>query len=309
MAIYIVSSGQVRDGVSLTNTSMYVYDGGMANNTAVNEWGYLCVYGIANNTTVSYGDLDVYSGGTANNTTVNYDGYMTVFSGRTANGTTLNSSGFLNIYDGGSANSTTVNASGFLYVSDGGMVNNTSVNGDWVSSGGSSVFSAGYLCVSEGGTANNTTLNGYMTVSSKGTATGTTVDSASALTVSGGGTATATTVNSAGWLYVFSGGDCERHHGQSRWLSDCLRRRDGDCRIQSMARGEHLSRRRCSCDLSGTRCQDLLRKFRVGTPVQIRQFGKLRDHFRRIRHHSGRRDCGRDHGRCRRPDVCFQRRY
>ena len=81
--------------------------------------------GVANNTTVNNGGLYVSSGGTANNTTVNDFGYIYVSSGGTINSTTLNS-GYFDVSSGGTANNTTVN-NGRLIVS--GTANNTTVNG------------------------------------------------------------------------------------------------------------------------------------------------------------------------------------
>ena len=55
-----ISSGQISSRVNLSYDSMYVSNGGTANDTTVNTSGYMYVS----------------SGGTANDTTVNSDGRM-----------------------------------------------------------------------------------------------------------------------------------------------------------------------------------------------------------------------------------------
>ena len=87
MAEYDVTSGVTSTGIILNNDSMYVQEGGTANNTTVNDWGILYVSsgGVANSTTLSSGGwLRVFSGGVANSTTVNENSLLDVYSGATA---------------------------------------------------------------------------------------------------------------------------------------------------------------------------------------------------------------------------------
>ncbi|MBR2721141.1 MAG: AIDA repeat-containing protein, partial [Lentisphaeria bacterium] len=103
---------------------MYIYSGGVANNTTVNSRGsmYISSGGTANSTTVNYyGAMFISSGGVANSTTVNSGSYIDINSGGTANDTTVNSNGGMYIYNGGVANSTTVNSSGRMYIYSGGV--------------------------------------------------------------------------------------------------------------------------------------------------------------------------------------------
>ena len=143
---------------------MYIYSGGVANNTTVNSGGYMYISsgGTANSTTVNHGSMWIYSGGVANSTTVNYGGYMVIFSGGEANSTTVNDGGDMYIRSGGVANNTTVNSSGDVFISSGGEANSTTVN-----SGGNMYI--------YGGIANSTTVNygGVMSISSGGKHTGT----------------------------------------------------------------------------------------------------------------------------------------
>ena len=195
----LLSSAMTMEGKKLSGHSMYVMNGGVANSTTVNSYGYMYVSsgGVANSTNVnSGGSMLVRSGGVANLTNVNSVGFLFVSNGGVANKTTASGWGSMYVSNGGVANKTTVNSVGFLFVSNGGVANSTTVNSD------------GYLLVSSGGTANSTNVNsrGYLDISSGGVANSTAVNSYGRMCVSSGGVANSTTVNSRGSMYVFSGG-------------------------------------------------------------------------------------------------------
>ena len=96
MAEYIVDGGKTVDGINLNYDSMYVYDGGVVDETTVN-----CL-----------GEMGVYNGGSANKTTVNSDGMMYVYEGGVANETTVNSDGILCVSNGGKAVGVTIASGG-----------------------------------------------------------------------------------------------------------------------------------------------------------------------------------------------------
>ena len=108
---------------------MYIYDGGIAENTVLqgsatskyyNSWTYHYAEmylsgGSASNTTVSsYANLYISSGGIAENTIVNSSGFMYISSGGVADNATIYSAGSVCIYSGGIADN--------LYVLSGGRV-------------------------------------------------------------------------------------------------------------------------------------------------------------------------------------------
>ena len=216
----LVDSDMEMSGVVLQsggNNSMFVSEGGVANNTVVSSGGRLYVLsnGTAVNTMVSSGGgLTVSSGGTANSTTVDNGGHMVLDISGIANFTTVNYGGSVSIYDSGIANFTTVNYGGSVSIYDGGIVNYTTVGrGGCVCicfgiANSTTVNNGGYVDVSSGGIANYTTVNngGHVDVSSGGTANYTTVGRGGWLNVSSGGTANSTTVSSGVWLNVSSGG-------------------------------------------------------------------------------------------------------
>ena len=96
MAEYIVDGGKTVDGINLNYDSMYVYDGGVVDETTVN-----CL-----------GEMSVCNGGSANKTTVNSDGMMYVYEGGVANETTVNSDGILCVSNGGKAVGVTIASGG-----------------------------------------------------------------------------------------------------------------------------------------------------------------------------------------------------
>ena len=214
----LVSSGAVVDNAVIAsggNNSMFVYNGGVANFTALENrgWMYVSSMGVANSTTVNdYADLYVFDGGTAHSTTLNGYGTLVVSSGGVASdvtatsggiyvseGTvcsaTLNSGGVLNISSGGVAKSTTLNGYGNININGGGIASNTTVNG------------GGRAIVIGGGKADDTVVNsgGQITILGGGTANSTAINYGGSMKLSSG-TANFTTVNSGGWLVMESGG-------------------------------------------------------------------------------------------------------
>lgn len=135
----VYGNGIVNDISVMGN--LHVFSGGITSDTQVYTGGNLVISlgGIAHNTVVHNGTLNVFSGGIANKTTGN--GNWEIFSGGTANIAYINSGGNLIVSNGGSANEAIVNSSGSLIVSDGGIANTAIVN------------SYGNLIVSSGGTA------------------------------------------------------------------------------------------------------------------------------------------------------------
>ena len=201
MANYIVSSGQVSNGIILNNAeSMTVLESGVANSTTVN----------------SGGKLEIDSGGVAENTTLNSRGGMYVSDGGTANNTVVASRGSMYVSDGGTANSTVVSYGGNFYLSKGGTAADTSVS------------SGGRFTVLSGGTVSDIALNGRITVSSGGTATGIVVSDGALMdfTVApntliagtsggvafeiGNGLVSGYTVNTGDTLNISSGGAADR---------------------------------------------------------------------------------------------------
>ena len=198
------------NGVTLNGCSVTIHSGTVANGITTSGSNYVCMYvysgGIINDTAVviPYGGrtqkIELYSGAVANNTEVlgfagGEEGRI-VLSGGTANHTVLEHKygSAQMIVIGGTANETTVNC-GAVSVSSGGTANETTVNN-------------GAVSVSSGGTANGTTVNswGGMRVSNGGIANNTTVNTGGNMYVSSGGIANNTTVNSGGSVYVSNGG-------------------------------------------------------------------------------------------------------
>jgi len=104
MAIF-VSSGQVSSGIILNNDSMYVYSGG----TAVD-------------TTVENGVLNVSSGGAADFTRISANGGVNVYNGGAVRDTTVVSGGYLGIGGGGKVTGSLEIASGGVVSAYGGSI-------------------------------------------------------------------------------------------------------------------------------------------------------------------------------------------
>lgn len=130
--------GEVMSGMEIKsggNNSMYVNNGGVAEDTSVISRGYLYITsgGVANNTILTGGRQYVSSGATASETTVSSGGYLYVSNGGAIAATTVNSNGNVYLYEGAEAVNTEVNSCGALRVS-GGVVENTVIgkNGEMV---------------------------------------------------------------------------------------------------------------------------------------------------------------------------------
>ena len=242
---YEVSSGQTSSGISLTGESMYVFSGGVAKKTTINEGGNMHVDkdGSANDTVVNSsgsmsvagsayktvlngsgywmpGKMNVLDGGVANSTTVNSGGSMQVDKGGTADATIVSDCGSMHVFNGGVANSTTVNSGGSMYVDENGIVNSAIVNSggtlDIQKDGTATAIkeNGGYVNVADGANVAFVTnsfedlqlMNASATLHSGTTATSATVENIGKLHVFANGSADATTVNSGGNLYVSSGG-------------------------------------------------------------------------------------------------------
>ena len=139
MAQYDVTNGETSTGLDLKNgDTMYVSEGGTANNTTVGYQGNLTIQsgGVANNTTVGHqGNLTIQSGGVANNTTVGGLGYLTIESGGTAYNTTFAmgispriSDKYINIQSGSTLYNTTVERLSGFTIPNGVTANSITVN-------------------------------------------------------------------------------------------------------------------------------------------------------------------------------------
>ncbi|MBR2426822.1 MAG: AIDA repeat-containing protein, partial [Lentisphaeria bacterium] len=200
---------------------MTVHSNTIAENTTVNPVGTMYIYsgGVANSTTVNNGRM--YIGGVANSTTGNSGGSMYISSGGVANSTTVNSWCSMYISSGGVANSTTVNAYGSMYISSGGVANSTTLNyyGRMsISSGGTAsiVFNPwqGYVDSSAGAMVEylerdaNVYFGGWDKglVSKADTMNGLWISAGLSAIIYSDGVANSTTVNDRAHLYIYSGG-------------------------------------------------------------------------------------------------------
>ena len=102
----------------LNGASLVVEAGGSASGTVVNGLravGTINVLGIATNTSVGFGQMNVSAGGTAIDTSVfagTLGGVMNVSSGGTASGVSVGSRGTLNVSSGGTASGVSVGSGG-----------------------------------------------------------------------------------------------------------------------------------------------------------------------------------------------------
>ena len=198
-ARYDVSSGVTSTGITLSNDSMFVSSGGVANNTTVNN----------------YGSLTVYSCGTANSTTVNSKGSMTVFSDGNANSILVNKAGNVFVGDGGKINNAVLNAPThaeecFLTVSAGGY-------GADITNNGGSIFVYGSVCNVVNSGISNTRYGGDINVRSGGFAKNLIITGTGDLYVYSLGTAENVYVSSGGHLNA--GNDDWTHLTQEKWGS------------------------------------------------------------------------------------------
>ncbi|MBE6378814.1 MAG: hypothetical protein E7051_08370 [Lentisphaerae bacterium] len=232
----LVKQGKVLTGetiVSGANNSMFVYDGGTANETVINSSGrmYISSGGVANKTYLqeAYASMTIYSGGKANDTEIRKNGFINVSNGGFASNTTIcgennpsnTVAGGMFVYVGGSVEKTTLNDCGHLFVYSGAAAAETVVNsGGWlllwdktaqgVYGGGGTASNTvvnkdGYMRVCSGAFASNTTLWGDMTVS-VGSAADTKVNSNGIMNVYSNGLVEDTEVNNKGKMYVYRGG-------------------------------------------------------------------------------------------------------
>ena len=165
---YIVSSGQVSNGLVISEGDSLEVTGGVVNDTVMNEGdAYIYDGGKANATIVNghfdedredwyYGRLRVSAGGVANDTKLN-GGDLYVYEDGTANDTAVNAGGYFGVYDGGETNRAVVNAKGAFYVEDGGVANDTVVSGYYDEEYGD--WERGGVYVEGGGTANTISVN------------------------------------------------------------------------------------------------------------------------------------------------------
>ena len=191
MAVEFISSGIISSGLNITDNQIIILTGGSGDS--------LTVAGPS-------GELTVSSGGKATSTFINEGGKLIVEKDGTATVVNLSSGGFLNtsageITDITIAAGATVN--GFLINND--ITTTSIIDGAFKVSGASVQNTSAHIY--SGGTATNTTVknDGYLLVSSGGTALETIVDRAF-MGISSGGTATSTAVINEGLLLVSNGG-------------------------------------------------------------------------------------------------------
>ncbi|MBQ7177711.1 MAG: AIDA repeat-containing protein, partial [Victivallales bacterium] len=200
----VLSTGLHLEGEHLNRTSMYVFDSGIASNTFV-DYGVMEVWsgGLAIDTNDKM-ELRVLSGGTASNTTLTGNGYMHVYGGGYAQNITVNEGGYIWVEQGGTAYGVDwTPCIGGLDIDDGAQVTFVSnyvgvyvgMMGQILLSSGMQfdnlVLSTGDLYVFDGGVVNDTVLDedSYMEVWSGGVANSTIIENWGGVYVSGGGVA------------------------------------------------------------------------------------------------------------------------
>ena len=218
----LLSSAMTMTGKTLAGHSMYVMDGGAANETTVNS-GYIYVSngGTANSTVVnSGGTVYIYSGGTASDAAVNSRGLVYVCSGAAANGITVGSGGSIYVSDGatalirengGCADIADGASAIFIANSFSGLVLSSYTSSATLHSGttaNSTTVNSGYLYVYSGGVANSTVVSGGNIYVSGGDVYDIAVGGYGYLYVSDGGKVNSAALNS-GYIYIFSGGEAE----------------------------------------------------------------------------------------------------
>ena len=209
-----VYSGGEASGTQIFDGGMVNVSGGTVSGASVNLNGRLNAY--AGNVTGTIlnkeGRQYIRSGASATSTVANTDGREYVLSGGVADGTVLNSGGLQAVSGGGSASSTVINEGGSQFVYEGGNVSGTVIkNGGAirVDAGASALnialSSGGNLFTSTGATVTGTNHYGSFSVS-QNHASNVVLENGGLLAVTSGGTATDTTVNSAGRLRIDEGG-------------------------------------------------------------------------------------------------------
>ena len=226
----LASSAAEMTNMTLSSfASMFVMNGGVANETVVSGRLGVCNGGATNQTTMKGGSMHVYTGGVANQTTVS-EGSMYVYTGGVANSVNI-LGGYVRVFSGGTASiayspwqvNVVSNAGAVVsflgrdakvYYGDSCLLSKGDVfNGLTVSNGSALVYSGGVINETTvilghlyvfGGVANETTVNNGSIYVSGGVANATTLNGGY-LYVSTGGTANSTFV-SGGSMFVSSGG-------------------------------------------------------------------------------------------------------
>lgn len=209
------TAGSSTNVVVNDNGDMYVYEGGDATDTTVNNGGHLHVGepsyngGKTTNTTVNSGGLmDVYNKGNAHKTDV-AGGTMNIYSGGSAENNTVTNGGTININNGGST-TTTEASNGTVNVAAGGSATDNTIKGTGVmnvsgTATDTDISGSGIVNVYSGGTATNNTIKetGVMNVS--GTVTNTDISGSGIANINSGGKATDNTVKEQGVMNVETG--------------------------------------------------------------------------------------------------------
>lgn len=196
----------VQDGGMANQTTVndkglqVVLSGGNASDTTVNTGGGQSVKGQATGTVLNGGEQWVHSGGVASGTVINESGYQLVKEGSQAIGTVVNTGAqggpdaenSDGMFVSGTATDTTINANGRQVIAEGGI------------STGTVIYSGGDQSVH--GRVENTTLNGgYQYVHSDAAATDTVINNGGWQVVKSGAQVSDTTVNNSGKLSVAAG--------------------------------------------------------------------------------------------------------
>ena len=211
----VVYAGGVTHGTSVNGSlGQFVY-GGIAHDTVVNNGGLQVVQdgGASNNTILYKASLQEVRNATSNNTKVNDTASQVIWKDGVANNTILNDSGNQSLYDGGIANGTQVNDQGWQYLYE-GIAYDTTLNDqssqviDMDGSVERTVLNDEATQQINGGTASYTTLNknSVQDVTRDGTANHTTLNDNSIQNVTNGGTANDSLVNTGSKMILYYGG-------------------------------------------------------------------------------------------------------
>ncbi|EIQ9625226.1 autotransporter adhesin Ag43 [Escherichia coli] len=176
------ATGQLVAGMALSTTvnrngRQVIAGEGMAGETTIQAGGDQSVHGHALSTTLNGGNQYVHQGGVAQNTVINDGGWQVVKTGAVAENTTINQKGKLQVNAGGKATAVTQNTGGALVTGTAATVSGTNRAGHFSVADGKAdgvlLESGGRLDVLNGHTATDTRVDdgGTLAVLTGGTAT------------------------------------------------------------------------------------------------------------------------------------------
>ncbi|HGU0999305.1 TPA: autotransporter adhesin AIDA-I, partial [Escherichia coli] len=208
-----IYTGGETSATQIFNGGVVNLSGGVVSGTQVNQKGKLNIFtGNAVGTVLNQDGRQYIYSGVATSTVANNEGREYVLSGGVANNTILNSGSLQSVSSGGNAVATVINEGGAQFVYAGGSVTGTAIkNGGLIRVDSDakaldiSLGSGGNLITSTGATITGTNRYGVFSVS-QNIASNVVLENGGLLAVTSGGTATDTTVNSAGRLRIDDGG-------------------------------------------------------------------------------------------------------